>query len=364
MLKILVTGAAGLIGGEVCARARTRGHAVTALVRRNRHVRGNDGALVPGVHVVAGDITAPMLGLDPARHDIDLVIHCAASLEFDAPEEELQRTNVEGTRQAADFAHACDAALLHVSTAYVCGLRDGVIEEGPVPPGTAFANGYEASKARGEQVVRDSGVPFAIARPSITLGDSASGAIRDFPSLCNVFRLMARGKIASFPASASSTLNLVPIDHVAEGILRIAERMEQARGGTFHLVGDRPTPSAELAHGVARIAHFPDPQIVDPASFDITRLPPAQRRVLGRMLETFGSYFRRGPVFDDSRFRELTGLACAPTDRAWMDRLIQHAIAAGYLPSAPPVVASINQASAHRANAHPDSAAPAAHAHR
>lgn len=349
LLKILVTGAAGLIGGEVCARLVARGHAVTAMVRRTKEVRGNDDALVPIVRTVSGDITLPQMGLDPSDHDIDLVIHCAASLEFDAPEEALERNNVLGTRNAVDFAKACDARFLHVSTAYVCGRNDGVIEEGPVPADTCFANGYEASKARAERAVATSGVPFVIARPSITLGDSQTGQIRDFPSLCNVFRLMARGKVSVFPADPDSTLNLVPIDHVAEGLLRITERMEEAQGGYYHLTAADPLPSAELAHGVGRIAHFPDPLVVAPEDYDPTALSPVEQRVAGRMIGTFGSYFTRSPHFDDSQFRALTGLTCAPTDTAWLGRLIAYGIASGYLPAAP--------------SARPGNAAPAVPAH-
>ena len=81
-----------------------------------------------------------------------------------------------------------------------------------------------------------SGVPFAVARPSIVLGDHAKGAIRDFPSLCNVFRLMARGKVGVFPTSADATLDLVPLCHVAEGIVRLAERF----GGEGQLLRDGP----------------------------------------------------------------------------------------------------------------------------
>ncbi|WP_246021494.1 SDR family oxidoreductase [Alteraurantiacibacter aquimixticola] len=349
-MRILVTGAAGLIGGEVCARLAARGHDITAMVRRTKEVRGNDGADVPVASVVSGDVTLPLMELDPARHALDLVVHCAASLQFDAPEEELERDNVQGTANALAFAKACGAKFAHVSTAYVCGLRQGVIEEGPVPEGTQFANNYEASKARAEALVAASGVPFAIARPSITLGHSETGAIRDFPSLCNVFRLMARGKITTFPADPNSTLDLVPIDHVAEGIARISERMDEAQGGYFHLVAATPTPSAELAHGVARVPHFPDPQIVAPADFDLASLSPMEARVAGRMLATFGSYFTRSPRFDDRKLRALTGLTCPPTDSEWMDRLIAYGMAAGYLP-APPV------------SARPDSDARAAPAH-
>jgi len=336
LLKVLVTGAAGLIGGEVCARLAARGHAVTAMVRKTREVRGNDGVQVEGVQVVSGDITRPLMGLDPAAHQVDLLIHCAANLEFDAPLPTLAAVNVEGTRNALAFAKAAGAGFLHVSTAYVCGQRDGAIAEGPVRSGTRFTNNYEASKALAEAAVAASGVPFAVARPSIVLGDHANGAIRDFPSLCNVFRLMARGKVSVFPTTTEATLDLVPLCHVAEGLVRLAERFDAAKGGYFHLVASQPLPAAELAHGVARVAHFPDPQVVDPDGFDAGSLGAAEQQLLTRMMRTFGPYFTRNPRFDDTRFRALTGLDCPATDSAWLDRLIAYGIAAGYLPKAEP----------------------------
>ena len=332
MLKVLVTGAAGLIGGEVCARLAASGHRVTGMVRRNPQVRGNDGALVEGITTVSGDITLPMMGLDAQPHDV--LIHCAASLEFDAPEEELHAINVEGTRNALDFAKAAGARFLHVSTAYVSGDAEGRIMEGPCPPTTRFTNRYEASKAAAEAIVRDSGIPFAVARPAIVLGDSKAGTIREFPSLTNVFRLMARGKVTQFPVAEGSTLNLVPIDHVAEGIMRLAERMDQAEGGYFHLAASEPLLAAELAHGVSRVAHFPDPQIVDPAAYDADSLKPSEKMLAGRMLKTFGPYFTRDPRYDDSALRAVTQLECPPADSTWLDRLIAYGISVGYLPKA------------------------------
>jgi len=333
LLKIFVTGAAGLIGGELCARLVARGHDVVALVRRTPIVRGNDGTIITALRTIPGDVTADLMGLTP--EPCDLVIHCAASLEFNAPEEELRAVNVEGTRNALAYARAAGARFLHVSTAYVCGLREGQIMEGPVPEGTQFTNRYEASKAAAEAVVAASGIPFAVARPSIVLGDSATGAIRDFPSLCNVFRLMARGKLTQFPCDPLSTLDLVPIDHVAGGIVALAEAMDQAEGGYFHLVADTPLPAAELAHGVARVAHFPDPKVILPEYYSPASLGSAERMLAERILGTFGEYFTRDPRFSDAAYRDVTGLACPPTDSAWLDRLIAYGIARGYLPSAP-----------------------------
>jgi len=350
LLNVLVTGAGGLIGGELCARLVAKGHRVTAMVRNRRQVLGNDGKEVPVARTVTGDVTKPIMGLAPEPQHV--VVHCAAHLDFDAPEEDLQRINVAGTAQAIAYAREAGAAFLHVSTAYVCGEREGAIAEAPVPQGTRFTNRYEASKAAAEQLVAQSGLRFAIARPSIVLGDSATGAIRDFPSLCNVFRLMARGKVTTFPAAADSSLDLVPIDHVAEGLARLVERMDKAAGGWFHLVADAPLPAAELAHGVARVDHFPSPKVVDPQDYDPQALTSSEQLLAGRMLATYGAYFTRSPRFASDAFAALTGLACPPCDRGWLDRLIAHGIARGYLP--PPPLSECRDRDRRAAFAHPE----------
>ncbi len=350
MLTVLVTGAAGLIGGEVCARLAARGHRVIGMVRRRGKVLGNDGAPVPLARMVSGDVTLPLMGLNPAELRCDVVIHCAASLVFDAPEPELEAINVEGTRNALVFAKAAGAGFLHVSTAYVCGLEQGAIAEAPVPPGRRFANNYEASKARGEAVVEQSGLPFVIARPSIVLGDHADGTIRDFPTLCNVFRLMARGRLTQFPAAEGATLDLVPICHVAEGIARLAETFDTAQGRHVHLTADRPLPARTLADAVCRQPHLHHPEVVDPAQFDAAVLP----RVAQAMLATYGSYFTRDPRFAADNIARLTGLTCPPADTAWIDRLVAYAFTRDYLPSARPDSA----AQAPRAHPEPSSARP------
>ena len=349
MLTILVTGAAGLIGGEVCARLASRGHKVIGMVRRRGAVLGNDGMPVALARKASGDVTLPLMGLNPADLRCDLVIHCAASLVFDAPEAELEAINVEGTKNALAFARAAGAGFIHVSTAYVCGLEEGPIAEGPVPPGRLFANNYEASKARAEAAVEASGLPFVIARPSIVLGDHASGTIRDFPALCNVFRLMARGRLAQFPAPAGGTLDLVPLCHVAEGIAQLAERFEAARGHYVHLCADAPLPARALADGVCRQPHLPHPAVVAPAEFDLSAVP----RVAQAMLATYGGYFARNPRFAAANIAALAGLSCPPCDDAWIDRLVRYAFTRGYLPAPASTGPSVHQ----------DSAAPAPRAH-
>lgn len=337
MLNILVTGAAGLIGGEVCARLIARGHIVHGLVHRRKEVLANDGTPVALTSVISGNVTKAGLGLKDSAFQgkLDLIIHCAASLEFDASPEKLGAINVEGTRNVVAFAKANGAKILHVSTAYVCGERDGVIAEEPVSPDTQFGNAYEESKAAGEAVVRESGLPFIIARPSVVMGEAASGRIREFPSICNLFRLLARGSISLLPVTENANFDLVPIDYVAGGIVTLAEKFDSAMGGIFHLTSGDPVRVSSLAAALAKFPHLPTARVVDYGSYSPDMLPTSQIRVMEKMLTTFGTYLQRDPHFDDGEFRAMTGLKCPPTGEAYLLRLISYAIEAGYLPSAP-----------------------------
>lgn len=362
LLNILVTGAAGLIGGEVCAQLVGRGHHVHALVHRRKQVLANDGAPIALASVISGDVTQAGLGIDDRlagalKGGLDLIIHCAASLEFDAPLKKLNAINVEGTRNVCAFAKACDAKLLHVSTAYVCGELDGPIAEIPVPKNTPFGNSYEASKAAGEAVVHKSGLPYVIVRPSVVMGEAASGQIREFPSICNLFRLLARGSISLLPATENANFDLVPIDYVASSLAELAERMDEANRGIFHLCSASPTRVRSLVDALGQFAHFPKAKPVDFEAYSPDMLPSSQARVMEKMLATFGTYLHRDPHFSGSNFRALTGLKCPPTGEDYLLRLISYAIKAGYLPQAPEPVSGASKTSA--ISEHQDSACPA-----
>lgn len=339
-MRIFVTGAAGLIGGEVSRRLVAKGHRVTALVHRNLDVRGNDGDPVAVHGVIRGDLARPRLGWSKTEHgvlarDHDLIIHCAATTRFDLSDAEYDAVNVEGTARIIELARAGEAALLQVGTAYVCGMRDGPVGEGDPLPTTGFANGYEASKAAGEALIAASGVSYAIVRPSIVVGEHATGAIRQFDAIYAAFKLIAEGRVRHMAASPDATLDFVPIDHVAAGIVAVAERMKQANGGRFHLVSGRPVPVQAFAAAIGAYPQFHAPTLVQPDRFNAAALPPAERRLYGRVAGLYSSYFQRAPLFDDRRFRALAGLACPPTDTAYLKRLIDHAIARGFLPNAP-----------------------------
>ena len=314
-MHILVTGAAGLVGSDVCARLRARGHRVTGLVHR----RGAVG------DTVAGDVTQPGLGIDLRP---ELIVHCAAVTAFDAAPETYARINVGGTANVMAFAHDYGARLLHVSTAYVCGTRDGLIREGDV--GDAFVNGYEASKAAAEALVRANSVPWTIARPSVVVGDSGTGAIASFENIYLIFRLIAERRVRTLPASANATLDLVPIDHVGRGLVALAETA--APGATVHLTAATPTRIVDLGAAIAAVPGLGHPRFVAPDAFDLGALSPQERRWHAAAAALYTSYLTRAPVFDQTQARAFVP-PCPPTDRAWLDRLIAYCLVRGFVTS-------------------------------
>ncbi len=108
----------------------------------NLHVRRGDdfGAFLgEKIEVVEGDVTRPGLGIEPAtferiKSDLDLVVNSSGLTDFNPDLRQALSVNIDGALHLIDFLRRCDrAALLHLSTCYVVGFRDGRIPETITP---------------------------------------------------------------------------------------------------------------------------------------------------------------------------------------------------------------------------------------
>jgi len=84
--------------------------------------------------VWAGDVGAPACGLTSQNlaelaGKIGVIINCAGLVEFYPPVNESFRSNVDGVRHVASLAKQLGAKLAHISTCFVCGESDGLVEE-------------------------------------------------------------------------------------------------------------------------------------------------------------------------------------------------------------------------------------------
>jgi hypothetical protein len=87
------------------------------------------------VDVVEGDVSQPGLGIDPEtqarlQKSLDLVVNSAGLTDFNPDLRDALASNVDSTLNLIDFLRKCDhAGLMHLSTCYVVGMRDGRVDE-------------------------------------------------------------------------------------------------------------------------------------------------------------------------------------------------------------------------------------------
>ncbi len=167
---ILVTGATGFVGRNLCLYLVERGHRVRALVRRT----SEHAFLEPlGVERVWGDLRDAQ-AVATAVAGCGAVIHAAAVFRFWGRREDFWTTNVDGTRNLLEAASQAGVRrLVHISTIAVVGKppKDNPItEETPCQPQDA----YQESKLEAERLAltwwRQHGLPVIILRPGAIYG--------------------------------------------------------------------------------------------------------------------------------------------------------------------------------------------------
>lgn len=136
-MRVVVTGANGMLGSDVVAVASASGHEVIALGREDL------------------DVTDPAAVERAIRRESPgAIFNCAAWTDVDGAEEheaEASLVNGEGAAFVADAASKVDAELVHVSTDYVFdGTKEGPYLEGDA---TSPINAYGRSKLAGERAV-------------------------------------------------------------------------------------------------------------------------------------------------------------------------------------------------------------------
>ncbi len=240
-------------------------------------------------------------------------MHGAAEVRFDLPREEMQRQNVGGTANVLALARALAErgrldAVHHVSTAYVAGDRTDLVPETDLDAGQRPRNEYERSKLEAEVLVRDAqraGLPVAVHRPSIVVGDSRSGRASGFKVLYWPMKLYARGRFRTVFGRPGCPVDVVPVDFVADALAHLL-RDPTAPGHTFHLAAG-PERQARIIDLVrvaeARFGRRPV-RFIDPDLYE-RWLRPVLRPLLmlvrpdvARQGGVFLPYLRSNPSFD------------------------------------------------------------------
>ncbi|HZP63706.1 MAG TPA: SDR family oxidoreductase [Terriglobales bacterium] len=100
-----------------------------------RHGAGIGHFLADRVEVVEGDASQPDLGVAPEkaallRKNLDLIVNSSGLTDFNPDLRDALLTNVDAALNIVDFVRSSDhAGLVHLSTCYVAGARDGRVTE-------------------------------------------------------------------------------------------------------------------------------------------------------------------------------------------------------------------------------------------
>jgi thioester reductase-like protein len=348
---VLVTGASGLVGSRVVQRLLLldeRVH-VHALVRRPAAwstLAARLGGAAARVTPVNGELTQAGLGLDGATRRglaarVRAVVHCAADTTFSRPLEQARAVNTAGTRNLLELVGEWRSdRLVHVSTAFVAGARTGIIHEHELDGGAGFVNGYEQSKHEAEVLVRGSGLPYVVLRPSTIVCDDGSGCVTQYNAVHRALRVFSAGLASLMPGAEDTPVDVVTTAHVVAGITEIGFAPDSA-GGTYHLcAGAGALGLGELldrAHAIwSRDAQWRRRGIMRPALTDLATYRLFEQTVeetgdvrltaITRSLSHFVPQLALPKQFDTTLADAALGRGAAPVRSFW-DALVEHLVA-------------------------------------
>ena len=244
-MKILLTGASGLVGSEIARQAPAAGHTVIGLV-------GGWTGAVPGtaeLHPVS--LTDRGTALEWVRRtQPDVIINAAAIAEpaaCDADPVTSQALNVVLPATLAEAAVGAHARFIHISSEQVFDGENAPYTIGSIP---SPINLYGRQKVESERLVRSADGTAAIVRAPLLLGNSLSGRRSVHEKL---FELWSGGGISRL--YLDEYRQVCSAGNLAAALLELAT--QRGLSGVFHWAGAEVCSRYELGLRVAARFNVP-----------------------------------------------------------------------------------------------------------
>jgi dihydroflavonol-4-reductase len=248
-MKVLVTGATGLVGSAVTAELLARGHQVRALVRPNADRSG----LPPAVDEAPGDVL-DRPSVEAALRGCDAVVHVAGVSDIGGERKRLYAVNAGGVEVVlgAALAAGVGRAVLTSSTAVLGGARvPRVMDEETTSSAETIGLDYFISKKMGEEAGLDlaaRGLPLVVVRPSFVIGPGDR-----YLSSASVVMALARRRM---PVYVQGGASFCDVRDVARGHV---EALERGRVGEAYILGGHNLTMDEVVGRVCRMAGVAPP---------------------------------------------------------------------------------------------------------
>lgn len=230
---LFITGSRGFIGKALVSRLLATGR---WQIRALTHSIEQGDNSPSGLTFVLGDLCDPVTYRSSLK-GVDTVIHLAAVTGKAAPDE-YEQTNVEGTKS---LLWTCKEAgvgrFVHVSTIAAT-----------YPDQRHYH--YAQSKARTEALVRESGIPYTIIRPTVVIG-SGSQIWRTLSSI-------AKLPVIPLPNGGRVQLQPIDVDDLVKGVELVLSK-DRFEGEALDLGGPNPISFADFMRAIHQACYGKEP---------------------------------------------------------------------------------------------------------
>lgn len=254
-MKVLVTGASGLLGGAVASELASAGHGVFTFQRSPSGLDGVTDRL--GTMTSRSDLARAVDG-------VDAIVHLAARVSLAGPAEEFRAVNVDGTAQLIEAATRSGVPrLVFVSSPSVAHFGVAIAGDDARPADPDRARGeYARSKAEAEVLALDADsdrLAVVAVRPHLVWGPGDTQLVG---------RIVERARRGRLPILGTGTalIDTTYIDTAASGICAALGEIDRVHGNSYVVTNGEPRPVAELLGSICRAAGVPAPKWSVPAS--------------------------------------------------------------------------------------------------
>jgi nucleoside-diphosphate-sugar epimerase len=330
--RILLSGATGLIGGELMLVLAAKGVYSTAVVRAPDNQKAEARLLdrlqksvlwkpefAEFVSAVAGDIETPDFGLKAnVLQSADVILHSAASTSFKS-DAGVYPINIKAATNFGGILRNLTPSQrgFFVGTAAVTMEPRGVITEDMAFAG--YANDYIRSKRDAETLLRSTGAPFVSLRPGIVL----SRGIDDAKLARNMlWAIPVMAELGDVPLDPLARLDFAPVDFIASAFAEMLLKGDLAHDCYHVSTGEASMTFQALANeliltmpGIKKLG-MRGRDYVPVASF-------ARQRWMFAALQPYLPFLTADAVFSNARLRDEIGtLAIAPAPSSYLGELL------------------------------------------
>lgn len=277
----LVTGATGLVGGNLVRALVARGRRVRVLVRS--HSRTFHLAGLPGLERVQGDIT-DLPSLRSSFRGVENVYHCAAMVSMWAGHAaQMWRVNVTGTQNVIQAVReSWVRRLVYCSSVDAIGLPEAGYTSAEATPWNWDRVGLDVPYARTKYEAQkrvlwaaEAGLDAVVVNPTFMFG-----AYDPRPSSGRLILEIAGGRVRGYPVGGN---NFVDVEDVVEAMISAAER---GKRGECYILGNQNLTYREIFTRISKIVRSSPPRLA---------IPYPLARVGGWLGDVWGWIIRREP---------------------------------------------------------------------